>query len=100
MPPGFSLEESLARLKALQDRGLEIMGVGLGDCVPEHSELGRDKVTSEAVGMFKREGIKVGAYVINTLGRAIQLNSMGIDGIVTDRIDLINERVLHPVSIS
>lgn len=86
--PQKGLEEELSYLHHLQDAGIIFQGVGIADRLPG---LFEERLTEPLIQMFKREGYQVGCYVVDNPERAKALEKMGIDGLVTDRIDLFKD---------
>ena len=94
--PRLTSGEKTRLVEHLKGKGLEFQGVGLGDYVPEHPDWIDEskRITPRLVKHFKEQGLMVGAYVINELSRAEELKEMGVDGIVTDRIDRVNNSLV------
>ncbi|HLC56936.1 MAG TPA: glycerophosphodiester phosphodiesterase family protein [Candidatus Nanoarchaeia archaeon] len=88
IPPEKLIADALLDIGSLQTSGLEFQGVGLGDSLPG---LFKDKLNRVSIAKFQDLGLKIGCYVVDSPARAENLESWGVDGIVTNRCDLFRE---------
>ncbi len=81
-------KHGLADVRGINEQGLIFQGVGLADSLPREF---KDRLKAEDVEMFRKERLQIGCYLVDSSKRARTLEQWGVDGIVTDRIDLFKD---------